>query len=407
MKRLVLFFDGTWNSPERQGATRLRALYKPTNVLKLYRAMQPRGADGATEVGLYVEGVGAFIGERSSAGRLQALGDRLFGGLFGGGFEGRVKAACRFLIGNWEPGDTIHLFGFSRGAAQAASLARFLAWCGGLLAKRDEYYLPELYARFRDRRAAPGAAAEAIAGIRDRASGESGTMLDPRPLEIAFLGLFDPVLALGSRLRADLFAGEVDTVEHELAFHAGRELPANVRVARVALAIDERRWDFRPILWRPPAELADRLELRWFPGVHSNVGGGYARDGLANFPLYWMASEARAAGLDFDRDYLANFRPNPKGERPDEHRGWIRWSEILRGRSGQGSRRIDAVDGVVDDSALRLLLADPTYRPPNLLRAIRRRPELLAGLSIEARARIRELTAAQRAAGASANIPGV
>ena len=47
---------------------------------------------------------------------------------------------------------------------------------------------------------------------------------------------------------------------------------------------------------------------------------------LANFALYWMASEARAAGLDFDRGLLANFRPNPKGDRPDERRGWMRFS---------------------------------------------------------------------------------
>lgn len=406
MKRLVLFLDGTWNSPERGAAAASSALFKPTNVLKLSRALLPRGGQGSVQIGLYLEGVGSFIGERSRAGRLQALGDRFFGGLFGGGFEGRVKAACRFLIDNWEPGDTIHLFGFSRGAAQAASLARFLDWCGGLIAKRDEYFLPELFARFTASRAAEGEAIAAIAAIRAR-RGDGRAIGDPRRAAIAFLGLFDPVLALGSRLRADLLEGEVGTVDRRLAFHAGREMPANVHVARIALAIDERRWDFRPILWRPPAELADRLEHRWFAGAHSNVGGGYERDGLANFPLYWMASEARAAGLEFDRDYLSNFRPNAKGDRRDERRGWMRWSEIARGKAGQGSRTIETVDGVIDDSALRLMLADLTYRPANLLRAIELRPELLAGQSAEARERLRGLAAAQRAAGARANMPGV
>src|SRR6188768_4094249 len=165
MKRLAIFFDGTWNSPERG-----TALYKPTNVLKLYRALAPVAHDGTPQVGLYLEGVGAFVGEPTRAGRLQVFADRILGGLYGGGFEGRVKAACRFLCGNWEPGDTIHLFGFSRGAAQAASLARFLDWCGGLLAKRDEYFLPELYTRFTTCRAAPDAAAEALAAIRERAA---------------------------------------------------------------------------------------------------------------------------------------------------------------------------------------------------------------------------------------------
>ena len=395
-KRLVICFDGTWNSPERgrshdparAGAT----LYKPTNVLKLYRALLPRGDDGVPQVALYLEGVGAFVGERTRVGRLQAAGDRMLGGLFGGGFEGRVKAACRVLVGNHEPGDTIHVVGFSRGAAQAASLVRFLAWSGGLLRKRDEYFLPELFERFRVSRARPGAAAEALAAIRDR-SGDDSRVLDPLPVEIAFLGLFDPVLAIGSRLRADRLEGEVATVEKGLDFHAGRELPANVRVARVALAVDESRWDFRPVVWKPPAELPDRLELRWFPGVHSNVGGGYAQDGLANFALYWMASEARAAGLDFDRDLLANFRPNPKGDRPEERRGWMKLSEWLRGKAGRGVRRLEAIGGEIDDSVWRLLLEDESYRPAHLLRAVRARTELLAGLPDETRRRLLELAA--------------
>ncbi|MGE0639387.1 MAG: DUF2235 domain-containing protein [Thermoanaerobaculia bacterium] len=398
MKRLVLFLDGTWNSPERDRAAGGGALYKPTNVLKLHRALLPSGEGGLPQIGVYVEGVGSFVGERSNAGRLQALVDRLFGGLFGGGFEGRVKAACRFLVANWEPGDTIHLFGFSRGAAQAASLARFLDWSGGLLAKRDEYFLPELFRRFTESRAAPGAAREAIAAIRDR-RGDPGAIGDPRPAAISFLGLFDPVLALGSRLRADLLEGEVGTVEKGLAFHAGRELPGNVHVARVAVSIDERRWDFRPILWNPPAELADRLELRWFAGVHSNVGGGYPRDGLANFPLYWMASEARAAGLDFDRSYLRNFRPNPKGDRPDEWRGWIRWSERLRGKSGRGVRRLDPArhaTAEIDLSVFRLMLQDETYRPRNLLAALALRPDLAGDLPEEPRRRLLELAAAAK-----------
>jgi uncharacterized protein (DUF2235 family) len=375
MKRLAIFFDGTWNSPERGSR---RRVFKPTNVLKMYRALRPAGEDGVPQVGLYLEGVGAFVGERTRAGRLHTLADRLLGGLYGGGFEGRVKAACRFLVGNWEPGDSIHLIGFSRGAAQAASLARFLAWTGGLLDKRDEYFLPELFRRFTASRAAEGEALATLAAIRAR-RGDERAVLDPRPAAISFLGLFDPVLALGSRLRADLLEGDVGTVERRLAFHAGREMPANVHVARVALAIDERRWDFRPILWHPPAELADRLEMRWFPGAHSNVGGGYPRDGLANFALYWMASEARAAGLELDRRYLASFRPNPKGDRPDERRGWIRMSEIARGKAGRGIRRIEAGVGEIHDSALKLLLADPAYRPSNLLAHLKSNPEALAG----------------------------
>ena len=390
MKRLAIFFDGTWNSPERRREGAGAALYKPTNVLKLYRALEPRAADGVSQVALYLEGVGAFVGEAGRAGRVHTFADRTLGGLFGGGFEGKVKAACRFLAGNWEPGDEIHLLGFSRGAAQAASLARFLDWLGGLPAKRDEYFIPELFERFRESRAAPGAVAEALTAIRARRN-DASAIHDPRRCEIAFLGLFDPVLALGSRLRADLLEGEVGTVETRLAFHAGREMPGNVHVARVALSIDENRWDFRPILWHPPKELADRLESRWFPGVHSNIGGGYPKDGLANFALYWMASEARAAGLDLSRQYLSSFRPNPKGDRPNERRGWMRLSEILRGKAGRGARDLATAGGEIDESALRLMLTDPSYRPVNLLALLRSNTAALAGHSGETRRRLEEI----------------
>jgi hypothetical protein len=92
-----------------------------------------------------------------------------------------------------------------------------------------------------------------------------------------------------------------------------------------------------------------------------------------------MASEARAAGLELDRRYLASFRPNPKGDRPDERRGWIRMSEIARGKAGRGIRRIEAGVGEIHDSALKLLLADPAYRPSNLLAHLKSNPEALAG----------------------------
>src|SRR5262245_10919225 len=137
MKRIVICLDGTWNNPERDKDEGERVLYKPTNVLKTYRAIPLSASDGTSQVAFYLEGVGAFTGERTRFGRLQSWADRLFGGAFGGGFEGRVKAAYRFLVANYEPGDEIYVFGFSRGAAQAQSLVRFSEWIGGILHKED------------------------------------------------------------------------------------------------------------------------------------------------------------------------------------------------------------------------------------------------------------------------------
>jgi len=383
-KRLVVCLDGTWNNPERGQAAGGRARFKPTNVLKTYRAVLPVAADGTPQIAYYLEGVGAFVGEPTRFGRLQQWSDRLFGGLFGGGFEGRVKSACRFLSGNHRQGDEIFLFGFSRGAAQARSLARFLDWLGGVPAKRDEYYIPELFDAFRRSRARPGAARAALATIRARRSDpEDEAIGEPVAAEIAFLGVFDTVLSLGSRLRADRDEGAVGTVERRNSFHVGPTPPECVRVARQALALDESRWDYRPQIWAGPAGPEQSLEQRWFPGAHSNVGGGYARDGLANFALYWMLAEARRAGLELDADYLSHFRPNPKGTRPDELTGMHRLAELLRGKSGRGRRPLQPANGAhvaLDPSVLRVLLEDRDYRPAEVLDALRQEGEAPLGI---------------------------
>jgi hypothetical protein len=76
-----------------------------------------------------------------------------------------------------------------------------------------------------------------------------------------------------------------------------------------ALAIDERRKPFAPNIWTRPAGWAGQLEQAWFPGVHSNVGGGYTPDGLANEALHWVVEKAEHLGLEFDAGYLAHFLP--------------------------------------------------------------------------------------------------
>lgn len=48
------------------------------------------------------------------------------------------------------------------------------------------------------------------------------------------------------------------------------------------------------------AGLNQVLEQRWFAGVHSNVGGGYANEGLSNIALQWLMKKAEATGLVFE-----------------------------------------------------------------------------------------------------------
>src|SRR5258708_29432018 len=94
-RRLVVCLDGTQNSPEQavDPASKVVKLYKPTNVLKTFRAILPVGKDGMNQIAYYSEGVGSMIGEESGYARVEVLVDRIFGGAAGGGYEPRVKSA--------------------------------------------------------------------------------------------------------------------------------------------------------------------------------------------------------------------------------------------------------------------------------------------------------------------------
>ncbi len=84
----------------------------------------------------------------------------------------------------------------------------------------------------------------------------------------------------------------------------------NVSVARQALAIDERRTDFRPEIWRD-AHTGQSVEQRWFPGSHGDVGGQLggleAARPLSNLSLVWMLEKAEGAGLTLPKDWHERF----------------------------------------------------------------------------------------------------
>lgn len=419
IRRLVICIDGTLNNPEQDTDTNLvtgHKLYKPTNVLKTFRAVLPVAPDGTTQISYYSEGIGSFIGEPDRAGRLATTVNNALGGAVGTGFEGGVKAAYRFLVANYQPGDQVFIFGFSRGAAQARTLVRFIGWVGGVLHKDDEYFIIELYDNFRQYHGAKPAQA-VLKEIRDPAKNPPPTdetacikkktcpatpaqeaccssakadrpsqhwacdkqkcppsqrIEDPQPLDqIHFLGVYDTVFALGSRFGATPSAPEY-------AYLVNPDPPANVRHARQALSIDERRWDFSPQVWRcsaqdPAHPCPPDMVQRWFPGVHTDVGGGYCNDGLANAALQWMLGEAREAGLALDCCHLQHYGPWVCGNRPDTDKGLTKFGEVIRGKSGRGVRDLAGTaesagtTQTLDDSAAWLLVTDPTYRPQNLL----------------------------------------
>jgi len=125
MKRLIVCADGTWN--QRDQASKNAKTRRPTNVMKVARAVLSRDSKGIDQVVVYHEGVG-------TAGGL----DKFTGGAFGDGIEQNVRSLYRSILYNYCPGDELFLFGFSRGAFAVRTLLGFINLVG-LLEKDDDY----------------------------------------------------------------------------------------------------------------------------------------------------------------------------------------------------------------------------------------------------------------------------
>lgn len=350
--RLTLCLDGTWNSTfkavEREDHTKV---LKPTNPLKLARAILPAEAEtGARQITYYDSGVGALGLYPGISNRLLNFADSKLGGGWGAGFEANIEQAVTFLSHNSVPDDQIFVFGFSRGAAQARGLTHFLDWMGGIPEKRDAYYIPILFHHYFDKKGG-GSPADIVSSKGFRPADHL------RPIEIAMLGVWDTVMALGSRFRASS-----GTSVAERSFHTRPEPARCVKHARQALAIDERRYDFRPEIWQGAAE-GQTLEQRWFAGAHGNVGGSYGDDGLANCALQWIAGEAEALGLTVDRDFLRKYRCYPQDDLADSHTMVYTVIEALRFRLGKGRRMLgghpESANLSLDPSVIRRLCSDP------------------------------------------------
>lgn len=263
-KRIVVCADGTWNDPEDDN---------PTNVLRMARAVKPVASNGVKQVVFYDWGVGSYYA-------------KLRGGTAGLGMMKNVQDGYRFIVQNYHTGDELFLFGFSRGAYTVRCLAGMLNNCG-ILKRRNAQQIPDAFKFYKKRSAKPGSQAARV--WRTKHS------LDPDWGVVDFVGVWDTVGALGVPTRVLAFVEE-----HDLFFDP--VLGGNVRVARHAVSIDEKRGDFEPTLWKS-TESADMKQV-WFAGVHSDVGGGYAPKTksklLSDIPLAWMSREAEMYGLEFE-----------------------------------------------------------------------------------------------------------
>lgn len=394
-RRIVICLDGTWNNTYRWGERdEGPRVLKPSNVLKLCRAVERMGEDGIEQIAYYDIGVGALSKFPGISNRLLHIADKILGGGWGAGFEMNIEDALHFLVLNHQEGDQVFLFGFSRGAATARALTRFLDWSGGIPEKRDAYYLPLL---FRDYINSKGTrtCSDALRKINEQRTSEDRPPLESflKPVRIEYLGVWDTVLALGSRFKAR----GAGTVTGSRSFHMDRQPARCVTHARQALAIDEMRYDFRPEIWIDHAD-DQELEQRWFAGVHSNVGGGYADDGLANLAFRWILEGAEAHGLRIDGNFTRFYRGFAQDRLHRSENIVYRALDALRWRFGRGKRKLFDPDRParaelsLAASVIHRLAADPaqfeemdgkTYRPENVLLFLASQPDLNAYLATQ------------------------
>jgi uncharacterized protein (DUF2235 family) len=290
MKRIVICADGTWNRPERIGQNDCA-----THVLRFARGIAPHDANGVKQVVFYDWGIGSYH-------------DKLSGGGFGEGLEKNVMDGYRFLVHNYDPGDEIYLFGFSRGAYTIRSLCGMLNNCsilrgelGGLVEEAFDLYKTKKYSP---------SCAHSYEWRENYAVQQE--------VKIKFVGAWDTVGALG--LPITIFG----LIKNKHLFY-DRKLGSNMTVVRHALALDELRDDFKPTMWDPKPGVD--LKQVWFAGVHADIGGGYRPDSnatlLADIPLMWMLREAEQHDLTFE-PYMKSIQLNPCAKQHNEYKGMFK-----------------------------------------------------------------------------------
>lgn len=389
MKRIAIFCDGTWN---RHDAV------NPTNVVRMAQAVKHTADDGRKQQVFYVLGVGAGRGSNAVARTL----DRFAGGALGWGLIENIEDAYRALVFCYEPGDEIFIFGFSRGAYTARSLAGLLRSCG-IPPRENVGRIGEAIRRYRSRSkdTKPDDPAS-FAWRRDFAPYTATSQLEwnwrqkTNPglcvnLTIKYLGVWDTVGALG--VPGYWAAAPLFNKRHQ--FHDA-DLSRSVLSARHAVAIDEQRRTFAPALWSDKLDRMNRTALEvdeetsldpatradwpyrqeWFPGDHGSVGGGGDRLGLSAFAFDWVAEGAQKAELCMDSAKLAQVREgrNIREALVNQSRlGLLARVMRLRPFDRDGPTRV--VD--VSQTAIDRIACDPAYQPKTLAKVLPKLQETL------------------------------
>jgi uncharacterized protein (DUF2235 family) len=345
MKRLVIFCDGTWNTPDQKD----RGVKCPSNVVKLRNLVELEDGNGIQQLPFYDQGVGT--GD---------VVDKLFGGMFGIGLSHNIRDAYEFISLNYEDGDQIFLFGFSRGAYTVRRTVGMIRKCQVLprITDRDKRIaaVKAAYDVFTTREPMEKGGPDAPSALAFR------SQYGCRPARIRCLGVWDTVGAYG----IGGVMGQLSSLKSKSRFH-DRRLSSIVDCAFQAVAIDEARRLFGPTLFEQgPTALKSGnqvLEQSWFTGVHSNIGGGYVDAGLSNIALHWMARKAEGCGLYLEPGWHDRWKPDELGELRDSRTGFYK----LMGRAERPIGKQKNAYEKVHRRAIARMERDPAYKPANLV----------------------------------------
>lgn len=296
-RKIILLSDGTGNSSAKVWRT---------NVWRVFERLD---LSGSMQVAFYDDGVGSAVFKPLA----------ILGGAFGFGLKRNVLDLYKFACRNYRAADDeIFGFGFSRGAFTMRVVIG-LIMDQGLVTANSE---PELDAKAKQAYRAYRAAnfhtkwprwcrpEKWARRFRDLLLWRDKKLLDNRTdVRVRFLGLWDTVAAYG--MPVDEMTRGISQWIWPLML-PNCLLDKRVQRACHALSIDDERTTFHPVLWDERAEdpllpddlgkrclNSERISQVWFAGVHSNVGGGYPDDSLAQIPLTWIMTEAQNCGVQF------------------------------------------------------------------------------------------------------------
>jgi uncharacterized protein (DUF2235 family) len=278
MKRIVICCDGTWNTPDKT----VNGLPCYTNVVKIAQAVKPVAENGTAQLTYYDPGVG------TSGFVLQ----RIFDGATGSGISKNILQAYKYIIQNFQINDELYLFGFSRGAYTVRSLAGLIR-NSGILKTDDADLIKHAYKLYKSRSPLTHPRAREATLFR-----KTFAIADVVPVK--FIGVWDTVGSLGNPLFINNIFSKISLSVLGNQFH-DTDLSSTVSYAYQALAVDEKRRNFKPALWhQQDTSGKQKMEQFWFAGVHSNIGGGYPQTGLSDIALNWMIIKATECDLDLE-----------------------------------------------------------------------------------------------------------